>query len=563
LKKVSYVSVLVLVLLILSVTTSLPIKVSAKLELLVHNIDTGLDYAAIQEAIDASETLDGHIIHVDAGTYYENVVVDKSVSLIGENKSMTVIDGKGSGDVVHVSANNVTIGGFTIRNSGSAANFGICIYSSSGNNITDNILIDNGWLGILVYNSSYNFIVGNTVTCNFRGMWLDDSSCNSLKNNVLVDNNYNFRVMGSKLSDFINDIDASNTVQGKPVCYWVDRHEEQVPSDAGYVALVNSTGISVKNLNLTNNWDGVLLAYTNNSLIQDVTATNNYYDGVYLRAFCNNNTIIGNTITDNPYGIILRDSCNNNTIVRNTVANNNCGIRLDESEDNTLYHNHFVGNTLQTYSMGLGNVWDNGYPSGGNYWSDYAGVDLHGGPYHNETGSDGIGDTPYFIEANNTDNYPLMGMFSDFNATSQYQVTTISNSTISDFEFDQMDNLIRFNVSGEDGTKGFCRICIPTALMNDSYAVFVNGTEVPHALLPCSTSRYSYLYFTYSHSTQHVIIIPEFPSILILPLFIVMALLALVISRIKPIEKVNSEVFEFSPFCSRSVLNFNIERKEA
>jgi hypothetical protein len=57
------------------------------------------------------------------------------------------------------------------------------------------------------------------------------------------------------------------------------------------------------------------------------------------------------------------------------------------------------------------NTWDDGYPSGGNYWSDYAGVDLFSGPYQNQTGSDGIGDTPYFIRANNTDNYPLMNPY--------------------------------------------------------------------------------------------------------------------------------------------------------
>jgi len=54
------------------------------------------------------------------------------------------------------------------------------------------------------------------------------------------------------------------------------------------------------------------------------------------------------------------------------------------------------------------NVWDDSYPSGGNYWSNYAGTDLYSGPYQNITGSDGIGDTPYIIDANNRDNYPLM-----------------------------------------------------------------------------------------------------------------------------------------------------------
>jgi len=142
------------------------------------------------------------------------------------------------------------------------------------------------------------------------------------------------------------------------------------------------------------------------------------------------------------------------------------------------------------------NAWDYGYE--GNYWSEYIGIDSDG---------DGIGDGPYVIDVDNQDRYPLMGLFSDFNVISEHHVTVICNSTISDFRFDQVDKAIKFDVSGEDGTIGFCRICIPTALM-DTYAVFVNGTEVSYTLLPCSNSTQSYLYFIYGHSTQEVIIMP-------------------------------------------------------
>jgi hypothetical protein len=143
----------------------------------------------------------------------------------------------------------------------------------------------------------------------------------------------------------------------------------------------------------------------------------------------------------------------------------------------------------------------------GNYWSDYNGTD---------TNQDGIGDTAHIIDANNTDNYPLMGMFSDFEATSEHHVQIICNSTVSDFLFEYFTpseiRVISFNVMGEDGTTAFCRICIPTALMNEPYTVLVNATEVSYNLLPFSNETHSYLYFTYSHSTQEVIIIPEFPA---------------------------------------------------
>jgi len=75
-----------------------------------------------------------------------------------------------------------------------------------------------------------------------------------------------------------------------------------------------------------------------------------------------------------------------------------------------FYHNNFVNNT-QEVSLATPNLnltWDDGYPSGGNYWSDYNGTDKFSGPFQNESGSDGIGDTPYVIDENNRDNYPFM-----------------------------------------------------------------------------------------------------------------------------------------------------------
>jgi len=78
------------------------------------------------------------------------------------------------------------------------------------------------------------------------------------------------------------------------------------------------------------------------------------------------------------------------------------------SSNNSVFHNNFIDNAVQVYSSASTNVWDNGYPSGGNYWSDYNGTDLYSGVYQNEPGSDGIGDTPYVIDENNVDNYPLI-----------------------------------------------------------------------------------------------------------------------------------------------------------
>ena len=206
------------------------------------------------------------------------------------------------------------------------------------------------------------------------------------------------------------------------------------------------------------------------------------------------------------------------------------GVMVYGSSSDQIYHNNFVNNTVE-YRLEQGNgtcEWDNGFPSGGNYWSDYDGTDQD---------HDGIGDTPYILNAllgaNETDHYPLMGTFSNFNTVSNEFVQIASNSTISAFNFNS--SAICFNVSGPSGTAGFCRICIPTALITAPYKVCVNGTEIPYALLPCSNVTYSYLYINYTHSTEQVIIVPEFPAFVILPLFFTSTLLAALLFKRKRI----------------------------
>ena len=126
-----------------------------------------------------------------------------------------------------------------------------------------------------------------------------------------------------------------------------------------------------------------------------------------------NNSIFENNLTDNGYGLDLVESHDNlvvgNNIMRNTVPmtgdpwwTGGYGIKLYDSTDNTFYHNNFVDNDADVsgYS-GYGNVWNASYPSGGNYWSCYTGVDGNG---------DGIGDTPFW--GTGGDCYPLMSPWS-------------------------------------------------------------------------------------------------------------------------------------------------------
>ncbi|UCG44935.1 MAG: right-handed parallel beta-helix repeat-containing protein [Candidatus Bathyarchaeota archaeon] len=106
-------------------------------------------------------------------------------------------------------------------------------------------------------------------------------------------------------------------------------------------------------------------------------------------------------------------------VSNNSLANNTCGISLSASSSNKLYHNNFINNTvhvLPTSSLAV-NIWDDGYPFGGNYWSNYTGIDSFLGPAQNLVGSDGIGDTPHLVYEDNQDNYPLMRPFVSGNLT--------------------------------------------------------------------------------------------------------------------------------------------------
>jgi parallel beta-helix repeat protein len=226
----------------------------------------------------------------------------------------------------------------------------------------------------------------------------------------------------------------------------------------------------------------------------------------------------------------------------NNIANNTWGIYLYASSNNTICHNNFVGNTAQAQVIPLEyvNVWDDGYPSSGNYWNDYSGVDLNSGPYQNETGSDGIGDLRYTIDSDNTDRYPLMGPISTFDCGSwdnkPYYADIVSNSTISAFNFNATQKFISFNVNGSAGTMGFCKITIDNLLLGGPYTVLVDGTPVTPSVT--SNGTHSFLYFTYAHSTHNVriigtIVIPEFPSSLPLLMLVLMALPAVLYMKKK------------------------------
>jgi len=288
-------------------------------------------------------------------------------------------------------SNNVTISNNTLTDNYYRA---IDLWYTNNSKMINNNIIRN-YYGVSLWHSSSNVMINNTIAFNnANGVWMFYSRNATFRNNKIAGNSYNFAVGGTYLSDYVHDVDSSNTVEGKPMYYWVNKQNRQIPTDAGYVAVINSTEIVVRDLILRNNSDGIVFAFTNNSTIMNVT------------------------ITNGDSGIFLYNS-RNNTIVRNTIMNHRpqvgfgFGITLAYSNNNEIYHNDFANNMVQV-RVGVespNNSWDDGYPSGGNYWSDYNGTDFYIGPYQNLTGSDGIGDTPYIIDEANADRYPLMSLY--------------------------------------------------------------------------------------------------------------------------------------------------------
>jgi len=307
-----------------------------------------------------------------------------------DNVTYTFTDNNYDGIVVERDNIVVDGAGYTLQGMGSGT--GIDLSGRSNVTIRD-IEIRGFYQGILIYNFSRgNNVFGIRAIDNWYGGIRVDSSAN-------------------------NNITGNAIVNGK----------------VGITLSGNTESNSVTRNNIEGNEDyGVNLISTSNSLVESNNVSNCGWHGIRLWMFSCNNVVVENNVTECKVGIEVSYSSNNNTvsnncfsmnrvvgvvigfripesgpewggaadnrIIENNVTDNNLGIELIYSKNNTIYCNNVEENNSSVAIIGsYFNIWDD--EAIGNHWSDYNGTDAN---------HDNIGDTPYVIDANNRDRYPLM-----------------------------------------------------------------------------------------------------------------------------------------------------------
>jgi parallel beta-helix repeat protein len=302
-----------------------------------------VDYPTIGEAV--ANASPGDTVFVKSGTYHENVLIDKSLLIVGEDSANTVVIGEGGvngGNVITLAANNVTVTGFTVK---SADYNSVSQYANGINVKGDNCTvrgnnIENTFWGVLCAIQSFTLITENNITDNFKeGIRFYGGSYNTISGNFI----------------------AGNKASG--------------------IAMEGYSNVISRNV-IRNNTRAIGLGASYSVVFANVISDNSE-SGIYFVG--SNNTVTANQISDDGWGIYFPPY-------------------FAAPNGNKIYHNNFVNVNQNVYVTSVYNInyWDN--VAEGNYWSSYAAEY----PNAREVDNSGTGDTPYVICANNTDNHPLI-----------------------------------------------------------------------------------------------------------------------------------------------------------
>jgi len=257
---------------------------------------------------------------------------------------------------------------------------------------------------------------------------------------------------------------------------------------ASGISLASVKGVEMADCIVTNCGSGLALTNSSENRITRNSITRNKSFGVYLHANSSFNNFWDNNLTANPTGI--------------NIADTSC-------QHNAIYHNNFVLDTNPQIGSGVSTTWDDGYPSGGNYWDDHVNEDLMHGVGQNLTGGDGIADASYL----GLDKYPLAEPVYTFymygRNQSDYYALISSNSTVCNFDFDpSVGSFLTFEAAGSDGTTGCCRVTVPRSILwvedEEHWAITINGTAPATGPLILEDGNSTFFFFSYNHSAMVV-----------------------------------------------------------
>jgi parallel beta-helix repeat protein len=287
------------------------------------------NYTKIQDAINASSDGDTVFVYDDSSPYFENVCINKSISVIGEHTETTLVNGDGYNDTFCIVTEGTLLHNFTISNNQTGVNNAGIRIRTNHTSISKNIVINNKYGIIAYYNTQYSFentLENNIFNDNYVGIYLGNSSYNKIVNNSII-NNY----AGIILDLFsMNNIISQNTITCNDY--------------AGILIGHSSSHNKIRENTLNNNSCSILLtADSHNMDIMENKITNNEYYGILIDSTVNN-TISRNQITNNWVGIALGYSSNNNIISENHIAENLEGLDIYYSKNCLIKQNNFINN---------------------------------------------------------------------------------------------------------------------------------------------------------------------------------------------------------------------------
>ncbi|UCG70395.1 MAG: right-handed parallel beta-helix repeat-containing protein, partial [Thermoplasmata archaeon] len=264
-----------------------------------------------------------------------------------------------AGQIILVNCTDVTVENQKLTN----GSHGIILGYSSIINIKWNLIDSNNEAGIYLWKSSENTITDNNLSSNKVGTELQHSNNNTIQFNEVSNGGTGIFILDPSTGNYVFGNNALNNSIGIKIFSSPSISNEQYLSH----------GNTIKNNTVTDNWGGISIVHSKWNEIIDNTVANNYVRGISLDE-SDENTIRNNIVSNSSRGFFISSS-NENSLLDNNVSSNYFGIFLEHSYDNIIHHNNIINNSVQLYQNDSINSWDDGEGEG-NYWSDYAGMDL-------------------------------------------------------------------------------------------------------------------------------------------------------------------------------------------